>query len=199
MMKPLFFAKPETFRKWLESNHQFEQELLVGFYKKSSKRPSITWPESVREALCFGWIDGVRRAIDSDSYCIRFTPRRPNSVWSAINTNLIEELTTAGLMRPAGLRAFAYRNQEKSAIYAYEQRKTAKLDAALERQFRASAAAWTFFQAQSPWYRRTAIYWVTSAKKEETRLRRLATLIRSSAEARRIDSLNPGSRKGSGR
>jgi uncharacterized protein YdeI (YjbR/CyaY-like superfamily) len=194
-MKPVFFAKPENFRKWLESNHESRQELLIGFYKKGSKKPSITWPESVREALCFGWIDGVRRAIDAESYSIRFTPRRNNSTWSAINIKLVEELTTAGLMRPAGLRAFANRKDEKSGIYAYEQRKTAKLDAALEKRFRASPAAWTFFQAQAPWYRRTTTYWVTSAKKEETRGKRLEILISSSAAGRRIDQLNPGSRK----
>jgi uncharacterized protein YdeI (YjbR/CyaY-like superfamily) len=195
IMKPSFFASPQDFRKWLDHNHDSSEELIVGFYKKSCGKPSMTWPESVREALCFGWIDGVRRTIDAERYCIRFTPRRYKSRWSAINIKLAKELTAAGLMRRAGLRAFANRNPDKSAIYSYEQRKAAKLDTALERRFRASPAAWKFFQAQAPWYRRTATYWVTSAKKEETRLKRLATLISNSSRGRRIDLLNPASRR----
>ena len=194
-MKPIFFSTPNDFRNWLTLNHETQKELLVGFYKKSSGKPSITWPESVREALCFGWIDGVRRNIDEARYSIRFTQRRPNSTWSAINIKLVEELTAAGLMHPAGVRAFERRKKDRSAIYAYEQRKTAALGPIFERRFRASPEAWKFFLAQAPWYRRTSTYWVISAKKEETRLKRLAILIDSSAAGRRIHQLNPASRR----
>jgi uncharacterized protein YdeI (YjbR/CyaY-like superfamily) len=192
-VKPAFFPTPDDFRNWLKSNHESHKELLVGFYKKGSGKPSITWPESVREALCFGWIDGIRRNIDEESYSIRFTQRRTNSTWSAINIKLVEELTAAGLMQAAGLRAFERRKKDKSAIYAYEQRKTAVLGPTLERRFRAERQAWEFFRAQAPWYRRTSTYWVISAKKKETQLKRLGILIDSSAAGRRIDRLNPTS------
>jgi uncharacterized protein YdeI (YjbR/CyaY-like superfamily) len=162
--------------------------LRVGFYKKGSGKPSITWPEAVDEALCYGWIDGVRRGIDDVSYAIRFTPRKSRSTWSAVNIKRVEELARLGHMRPAGLAAFAERAGEKSGIYAYEQ-KAAQLDDEYERQFRANQQAWDFFQAQAAWYRRTAIWWVISAKKEETRLKRLATLIEESAQGRTIRPL----------
>ena len=142
--KPVFFATSKEFRALLEKHHETSPELLVGVHKKSGGKPSITWPESVREALCFGWIDGLRRTIDENSYSIRFTPRRTRSVWSAINIRLVEELTASGLMRPAGLRAFEKR-QDESAIYAYEQRKTAEFDSKLEKLFRKNAKAWKFF------------------------------------------------------
>jgi uncharacterized protein YdeI (YjbR/CyaY-like superfamily) len=195
-MEPTFFATPEDFRAWLEAHHDSETELLVGFYKKGSGRPSITWPEAVDQALCYGWIDGVRRRIDDDSYSIRFTPRKPSSTWSAVNVRRVGELTELGLMRPAGLAAFERRSDDRTAIYSYEQRKTAKLDAEQERRFRANPAAWKWFQAQPAGYRRTASYWVISAKRPETRERRLEQLIADSAAGRTIRSLTPPSGRG---
>lgn len=181
-----FFATPADFRKWLLANHARAPELWVGYRKKGSGQPSITWPESVDEALCVGWIDGIRKRLDDESYTIRFTPRKPQSIWSAVNIARVAELTRGGRMQPAGLAAFERRSEEKSAIYSYEQRKAAAFDEAHERQFRQNAAAWEFFQAQPPWYRRTATYLVVSAKKEETRQKRLADLIAASAAGRRI-------------
>jgi uncharacterized protein YdeI (YjbR/CyaY-like superfamily) len=185
-----FFATPAQFRKWLEANHDKAQELWVGFYKKETGRPSITWPESVDEALCVGWIDGIRKKLDDESYVIRFTPRKPQSTWSAVNIARVAELKRDGRMRPAGLAAFERRRDDKSAIYSYEQRKTAVFDEAAERQFRANAKAWEFFQSQPPWYRRTATYKVISAKREETRQKRLAELIADSAGGRRMRELD---------
>jgi uncharacterized protein YdeI (YjbR/CyaY-like superfamily) len=186
-MPPTFFAAPAAFRKWFEKHHEKESELLVGFYKKDSGKPSITWPESVDEALCFGWIDGVRRRIDDVSYSIRFTPRKAISNWSAINIARVAELAKLGLMRPAGLRAFERRRDDKSAIYAYENpvRTLAPDD---EKRFRANRNAWAYFTAQAPWYQRVAIYWVTGAKRVETRERRLAALIDDSAKRKRLDA-----------
>ena len=186
---PKFFGSPAEWRAWLEKHHANRQELWVGFYKRESGRPSITWPESVDAALCFGWIDGVRKSIDPVSYKIRFTPRKPRSIWSAINIKRAKELSKSGLMHAAGLAAFEKRDGDRSAIYAYEQRKTAKLPSDFEKRFRANAGASAFFQAQAPWYRRTSTYWVISAKKEETRLKRLAILIDCSARQRPIPSL----------
>jgi uncharacterized protein YdeI (YjbR/CyaY-like superfamily) len=188
-MKPTFFATPSEFRDWLAEHHDNSQELWVGFYKKGSGEPSITWPEAVDEALCFGWIDGVRKSIDDVSYTIRFTPRKPRSIWSAVNIKRAQELTNLGRMRPAGLRAFEERTAEKSGIYAYEQKNAAEFDAASEQQFRANKQAWDFFQAQAAGYRRTAIWWVISAKKEETRRKRLATLVEDSEHGRTIAPL----------
>ena len=187
--KPKFFATLNDWRAWLEKNHAGNEELWVGFYKRDSGRPSITWPESVDGALCFGWIDGVRKSIDSASYMIRFTPRKPRSIWSAINIKRVGELQKLGMMHAAGLAAFEKRNGDRSAIYAYEQRKTAKLPPKFEKQFRTQTGAWNFFQSQPPWYQRTSTYWVISAKKEETRLKRLATLIDCSQHKRTIPSL----------
>jgi uncharacterized protein YdeI (YjbR/CyaY-like superfamily) len=184
-MELAFFASPAAFRKWLEKNHDKASELMVGFYKKDSGKPSITWPESVDQALCFGWIDGVRRRIDDVSYSIRFTPRKRTSTWSAINIARVAELTKLGLMQPAGLRAFEQRRDDKSAIYAYENA-VRTLDPADEKKFRANRKAWQFFNAQPPSYRRVSIYWITSAKREETRARRLATLIDDSANGQRL-------------
>jgi len=184
-MEPTFFPTPAAFRKWLERNHASAAELLVGFYKRGSGKPSITWPESVDQALCFGWIDGVRRRIDDVSYSIRFTPRKQISNWSAINIARVAELTKLGLMRPAGLRTFEHRREDKSAIYSYENA-VRTFDPSDEKTFRANRKAWQFFNAQAPSYRRVCIYWVTSAKKEETRARRLATLINDSANGKRV-------------
>ncbi|HEX6620065.1 MAG TPA: YdeI/OmpD-associated family protein [Solirubrobacteraceae bacterium] len=195
-MQPTFFATPEDLRAWLEAHHDSETELLVGFHKKGLGRPSITWPESVDQALCFGWIDGVRRRIDDDSYSIRFTPRKQRSTWSAVNLRRVGELTELGLVRPAGLAAFERRSDDRTAIYAYEQRRTAKLDAEQERRFRANAGAWKWFQAQPAGYRRTASYWVISARRPQTRERRLEQLIENSAAGRTIRSLTPPSARG---
>jgi uncharacterized protein YdeI (YjbR/CyaY-like superfamily) len=188
-VEPIFFETPAHFRAWLEEHHEARRELLVGFYKKGSKRPSITWPQSVDEALCFGWIDGIRRGIDDESYSIRFTPRKPTSNWSSVNIARVAELTKEGRMRPAGIEAFERRSEKRSGIYAYEQRKTARLSADQQREFMANDAAWSFFQAQPPGYRQTATYWVVSAKREETRRKRLATLIEDSASGRRLGRL----------
>jgi uncharacterized protein YdeI (YjbR/CyaY-like superfamily) len=187
--KTLFFATPADFRAWLENNHALHTELSVGFYKRDSGKPSITWPESVDAALCYGWIDGVRNSIDAVSYRIRFTPRKPTSTWSAINLKRVAELTKLGLMHSAGIKAFEARKADKTGIYAYEQRKAAKLPPACEKKFRAHKKAWTFFQQQPPWYQRTAIYRVISAKQEATREKRLAELIRDSAAGLAIKEL----------
>jgi uncharacterized protein YdeI (YjbR/CyaY-like superfamily) len=188
-MEPTFFPTPADLRDWLERNHEKEKELLVGFYKKGSGKPSITWPELVDEALCFGWIDGIRRGIDEESYTIRLTPRKPTSNWSSVNIRRVGELTSEGRMTPAGLAAFEKRSEHRSGIYAYEQRKQAKLEPDQEREFRANAEAWSFFQAQPAGYRQTATYWVVNAKREETRRKRLATLIDDSASGRRLRHL----------
>jgi uncharacterized protein YdeI (YjbR/CyaY-like superfamily) len=191
--EPHYFETPGEFRAWLEEHHERARELWVGFYKKSSGKPSITWPEAVDQALCFGWIDGIRKSVDADSYTNRFTPRRPRSTWSAVNIRRVQELTSAGLMHPAGTAAFEQRTGENSAIYSYEQ-KDVQLGAEYEGKFRANQPAWSFFQAQAPWYRKTAIRWVTSAKREETRLKRLITLIEDSEHGRTIPPLTRGNR-----
>ena len=188
-MEPNFFASPNDFRAWLEEHHATETELLVGFHKKGSGKPSMTWPESVDQALCFGWIDGVRRRIDDERYAIRFTPRKPGSTWSAVNVKRARELLEEGLMRPAGLAAFERRADDRTAIYAYEQRKHAQLEPAMQECFEADEQAWTWFQAQPPHYRRAATHWVVSAKKPETRERRLMQLIADSRAGRTIKPL----------
>jgi uncharacterized protein YdeI (YjbR/CyaY-like superfamily) len=194
-MEPIFFEAPAEFRAWLEEHHGDETELLVGFHKKGTGRPSLTWSESVDQALCFGWIDGVRRSLGEHSYTIRFTPRKARSTWSAVNIKRATELIEEGLMRPVGLAAFERRSDDRSRIYAYEQRKQAKLDPAAEKEFRANRKAWAFFSEQAPWYRRTATHWVISAKKEETRRRRLRTLIEDSAQGRRLAQLTPPAKR----
>ena len=195
-MEPTFFATPDDFRAWLQVHHESATELLVGFHKKATGRPSITWPQSVDQALCFGWIDGVRHSLGDESYTIRFTPRKARSTWSAVNVRRFGELREADLVAPAGLQAFERRSDDRTAIYSYEQHKTAELGEAFEARFRADAAAWEWFQAQAPSYRRTATYWVVSAKRAETRERRLAELIADSAAGRRIRLLTrPGDRR----
>ncbi len=186
---------PADFRIWLEAHHDKLREQLVGFHKKSSGKPSMTWPESVEVALCFGWIDGVRKSIDETSYTIRFTPRKPTSTWSSININLVRDLTKKGLMRPAGLKAFAARNEKKSSIYSYEQRKNPRFTREQEKLFRANKTAWEFFRSQAPWYQRACTYWVISAKREETKLKRLSELISHSQNRRKIPRLTPTKKK----
>jgi uncharacterized protein YdeI (YjbR/CyaY-like superfamily) len=184
-MEPTFFATPADFRAWMEDHHEQEQELLVGFYKKDSGKPSITWPESVDVALCYGWIDGVRKGRDETSYTIRFTPRKPRSTWSAVNIKKVEDLTAQGLMRPAGIKAFEARNEDNSVIYAYEQ-ENPTLDAASEQIFRANEQAWQFFQSLPASYQKMAVWWVISAKRDDTRQKRLATLIADSEQGRTL-------------
>jgi uncharacterized protein YdeI (YjbR/CyaY-like superfamily) len=186
----MFFATPAEFRAWFAAHHATEQELWVGFYKKDSGRPSITWPESVDEALCVGWIDGIRKTIDAESYKIRFTPRKSTSTWSAVNIARVAELTKERRMKPAGLAAFEQRSEAKSGIYAYEQRENATFTPAEEKRFRANAKAWKFFQAQPAGYRKTTTWWVVSAKRDETRVKRLATLIEDSAAGLPIAQLD---------
>jgi uncharacterized protein YdeI (YjbR/CyaY-like superfamily) len=181
-----FFRSPSDFRKWLAQHHVTARELCVGYYKKNSGKRSITWSESVDEALCFGWIDGIRKSRDDLSYTIRFTPRKPKSTWSAVNIRRVQELARDRRMQPAGRKAFERRTPEKSGIYSYENRKNAVLNKSAEKQFRSSHAAWDFFQAQPPSYRQTAIWWVVSAKKEETRQTRLKKLIGNSACGKRL-------------
>ena len=190
-MDARFFETPAEFRAWLEAHHASADELLVGYYKKGTGRPSMTWPESVDEALCFGWIDGIRRRIDDESYSIRFTPRRARSVWSAVNITRAGELIEGGRMTPAGLAAFEARDEARSAIYSYEQRHRAALEPEQEQRLRANAAAWEWFQSRPPSWRRAAIYWVTSAKRAETRERRLAALIEGAAAGRMPKALTP--------
>lgn len=179
-----FFKSPGDFRKWLEKHHASATEQWVGFYKKGSGRPSITWPESVDQALCFGWIDGIRKSIDDESYKIRFTPRRSGSIWSAVNIKRVAELTKDGIMSPTGLKAFEARKEYKSGIYSYEQR-SAELPPAYERELKKNKAAWEFFHAQPAWYRKQVFWWVVSAKKEETRLKRLEKLIEKLTQRQR--------------
>lgn len=188
-MKPVFFSDPLKFREWLKKNHDKKTELLVGFYKVTSGKKSITWPQSVDEALCYGWIDGIRKSIDEESYTIRFTPRKPGSNWSAVNIKKIGELTEKGLMQPSGQEAFKRRKEEKSAIYTYE-KQPVELDKAFEKKFKANKAAWAYFQSKPPYYRKTAIGWVMQAKQEATRLRRLEMLINDSQAQRKIKSLD---------
>lgn len=184
-MAATFFATPQEFRKWLEKHHTSEKELLVGFYKVGTKKPSMTWSESVDQALCFGWIDGVRKSIDEHSYSIRFTPRKPTSIWSAINIKKVEELTKARLMTLEGQKAFDLRKEEKSAIYSHE-KEPATLDPDYEKQFKANKKAWEFFNNQAPSYRKVMLHWIMSAKQEKTRLSRLEKTIRESEQQKRI-------------
>ena len=195
-MKPVFFADREAFRAWLDEHHGTASELWMGLYKRGSGRPSISWPEAVDEALCFGWIDSVRQRIDDDSYMNRFTPRKPNSNWSGVNVRRVEELTKQRRMRAAGLKAFRERHEDKTATYSYEQRHQAKLDPVQERRFRSKKRAWEWFQTQPKGYRTTAVYWVMSAKRPETRERRLATLIEDSGKGRRVPPLRPRTGRG---
>jgi uncharacterized protein YdeI (YjbR/CyaY-like superfamily) len=189
-MKVILFKSSSDFRKWLEANSATARELWVSYHKKATGKPSMTWPESVDEALCFGWIDGLRKSIDETSYKIRFSPRRPRSIWSAVNTKRFQELAETGRVIPAGLKAFEARQENRSGIYSYEHR-TERLPEPYETIFKRNKAAWKFFQSRPPGYRKTAGWWVVSAKKEETRLKRLGALIEDSAEGRTIGPLSP--------
>ncbi|ANY69533.1 bacteriocin-protection protein [Paenibacillus sp. BIHB 4019] len=193
----IFFESPAEWRSWLEQNHEQETMLWVGFRKKSSGKRSMSWPESVDEALCFGWIDGIRKSIDEESYKIRFTPRKKGSIWSAVNMQRVPELTAGGLMHPAGLAAYERRKEAKSAVYAYEQKpEHIALAPAEEAAFREQEAAWSYFQKQRATYQKSALWWVISAKKEETRSKRLRTLIDDSAMGRTLQQFTPIVKKG---
>ena len=184
-MKPRFFSSPEKFRKWLEDNHEVADELIVGFWKVVTGKPSMTWSESVDEALCFGWIDGVRKKLDQDSYSIRFTPRRTGSVWSSINLTKVEQLKEKGKMRPAGIAAYEKRRDDRSGIYSYEN-VPRELGTEYEQLFKESKNAWDFFESQAPWYKRQMTSWVVGAKQETTRQKRLAKLIEACEQKRRL-------------
>jgi uncharacterized protein YdeI (YjbR/CyaY-like superfamily) len=186
---PRFFADPAAFRAWLEEHHAVADEVVVGYRRRASGLASITWPESVDIALCFGWIDGIRRSLDETSYSIRFTPRRPRSIWSAVNVRRFGELEAEGLVMEAGRAAFAARRDDRTAVYTHEQAETPELDEAFTARFMASADAWEWFQLQPPFYRRQAAHWVMSAKKQETRERRLAALIADSEAGLRVGPL----------
>ena len=180
-----FFETQDEFRKWLESNYNKENELIVGFYKVNSGKPSMNWSQSVDQALCFGWIDGVRNSIDKESYSIRFTPRRITSNWSAINIKKIEDLTKAGLMKPAGLKAFSLRNENKSGIYSHEN-DTRFLESNYEMQFKENKKAWDFFMEQAPSYKKAIMRWIMSAQQEKTRQSRLEKTINESEQQKRV-------------
>ena len=183
-MKPKFFKSQSEFRQWLEKHHATEKELIVGFYKKLSNKPSITYPEALDEALCFGWIDGVRKNVNADTYTIRFSPRKPKSIWSNVNVRHIERLKKLGRMTPAGLAAFEARDPKRTGIYSFENRPR-ELAPEYEKTFRMNRKAWQFFEQEPPSIKRTCIFWVMSAKQEETRIRRLNQLIESSAKGER--------------
>jgi len=185
--EPRFFTSAAAFRRWLEKNHAKVQELWIGFWKLHTGRGGLTYLDAVDESLCYGWIDGLKKRYDDDAFMQRFTPRRPTSIWSAINIRKVEGLRKAGRMAEPGLRAYALRDPARSAIYSFE--KPRALDAALEKRFRARRRAWTYFEAQPPGYRRLAMHWVMNAKREETRASRLAQLIADSAQGRRAPAV----------
>ena len=183
-MEPIFFKTPADFREWLRQNADKQTELLVGFYKIGSGKPSITWPQAVDEALCFGWIDGVRRSIDAESYCNRFTPRKAKSNWSAVNIKKVEELNKQGLMQPAGLAIFAKREEGRSRVYSFEN-EAHVLKPEYEKQFKANTKAWEFFKSQAPWYIKVSLHRIMTAKQEKTQLSRLEGLIKASENGER--------------
>ncbi len=189
MPEARFFATPRDWRAWLEAHHETESELWLGFFKVGSGRPSISWSQSVEEALCFGWIDGVRRSVDAEAYMIRFTPRRPSSAWSEVNLRSFAALEQRGLVTPAGRAAHARRRDDRTGIYSFENRKQAVLSPTQEARFRADQAAWDYFTSRPQSYRTAAIWWVISAKREATRERRLAQLIADSKDGRTIGPL----------
>jgi uncharacterized protein YdeI (YjbR/CyaY-like superfamily) len=197
---PRFFASGADFRTWLEGHHASTAELWIGFWKANTGRAGLTYLEAVDEALCFGWIDGLRKGFDEHAYVQRFTPRRATSTWSAINLRKVEGLIAAGRMHAAGLAAHESRDPARTGLYSFERSQPAALEPALEKRFRANRAAWRFFGEQPPGYRRVALHWVTSAKRLETRERRLGALIAASAKGLRLPALAgkpPGVGRGS--
>lgn len=187
-MKPKFFSTPAEFRKWLEENHDKASELMIGFHRKFSGKKSITYPEALDEALCFGWIDGVRRKLDETSYVQRFTPRKPRSIWSLVNVRHVERLTKEGRMQPPGLEAYERRTPERTGIYSFENRPK-QLSPAYEKRFRQNKKAWKFFEEQPTYYKNLIIFRIMSAKKEETQIRRLEQTIECSANGERVGVL----------
>lgn len=192
-MKPKFFSTQKDLRMWFEKNYDKESELFVGFYKVSSGKPSVNWSQSVDEAICFGWIDGIRKSINEESYMIRFTPRKPNSNWSAINIKKVEQLTKLGLMKTAGIAAFEKRKEKNSEIYSYEKRDE-KFSTDFLKQLKSNKKAWAFFSSQPPYYQRVTQHWVMSAKQEATRIKRLHILIRDCAAGEKIRPMKVGSK-----
>lgn len=186
----IFFKSQIEFQKWLQKYHNKADEIFVGFYKVHTKKESITYQQALDEALCVGWIDGIRKSIDAERYQIRFTPRRKGSKWSQVNIRCAKELIISGKMKPAGLKEFENRKKYNSVKYSYEE-KIEKLCSDYEMKFKANKLAWEFFQKQAPYYKRTVSFWIMSAKKEETRLRRLQILINDCANNKKIDLLNP--------
>jgi len=191
---PVFFESPNAFRRWLDKHHQKETELWVGYHKVKTGKPSLTWPQSVDQALCYGWIDGIRRSLGEEGYMIRFTPRRATSIWSAVNIKRAKELIAEGLMKPAGQKAFETRDEKRANRYSYE-RDNAAFSAEQEKEFRKNKTAWAFFSEQPPWYRKVGTHYVVSAKRAETQARRLATLIADSASGRRLNGIDEYSAK----
>lgn len=189
--EPVFFEKEEEFGQWLNEHHSDTDELWVGYYKTKTGIPSITWPESVDRALCYGWIDGIRKSLDDQRYMIRFTPRRPSSIWSAVNLKRIKELIAEGRIQPSGLEVYQNRSKERSERYSYEQKK-ARLDEAFAAKFKENVQAWSFFQTLPPSTRKPSVWWVMSAKRQSTRERRLQTLIDCSAKGEKIPPLRVG-------
>jgi uncharacterized protein YdeI (YjbR/CyaY-like superfamily) len=190
-LNPIYFESPAAFRAWLEEHHETETEVWVGYFKKATGKQGMSWSQAVDEALCFGWIDGIAKRVDHERHQQRFTPRKPASNWSAINVGKVAALRAEGRMRPAGEAAFARRTDDRSNVYSFEQREDPRLEPEQQAQLEADAAAWAYFQSKPPSYRRTAIWWVISAKRPETRARRLATLIADSAAGRTIKPLTP--------
>lgn len=182
---PVYFASAAEFRQWLEKNHQTENELVVGYHKVHTRKPSMSWSESVNEAICFGWIDGIRKPVDGNRYTIRFTPRNPKSNWSAINIEKAEEMIRLGKMTPAGMKAYERRSEARSLVYRYENRPE-RFSEELEATFRENPEAWEFFSKQAPSYQKVMIFWVMSAKQEKTRYSRLEKLITTSRQGKRI-------------
>ena len=195
----IYFESREALRSWFEAHHETADELWIGYHKKRTGRPTVSWSDTVDEALCFGWIDGVRYSVDEDRFRQRLTPRRKGSNWSAVNIAKVERLLAEGLMRPAGIAAFEARRPDRSAIYSYERRHEARLSGIEEERFRANDAAWTWFQARPPSYRTAAVWWVVSVKRADTRERRLASLIEESAAGRTLKALTPAGRRPDGR
>jgi uncharacterized protein YdeI (YjbR/CyaY-like superfamily) len=193
--EPIYFESPAAFRAWLEEHHATETEVWVGMWKKATGKQGLSWAQAVDEALCFGWIDGVMRRVDDERHIQRFSPRKPSSNWSAINIANVERLRKEGRMRPAGEAAFARRRDDRTAVYSHEQRRNPQLSPEEQAQLEADEAAWAYFSARPPSYRRQATWWVISAKRPETRARRLATLIADSAAGRPIKPLTPPAKR----
>ena len=194
MQKPTFFKAPNELHKWFQKNYNKSTELWIGFYSVKSGKRAATYKEALDEALCYGWIDGIRKNVDEDSYTIRFTARKKKSIWSNVNTKRMKELIEMGRVQPSGIAAFNEREAKRAGIYSFEQ-DTHQLSPSFERKFKANKKAWKFFSSKPPWYQRTSIYWVTSAKQEVTRIKRLETLMNDSENERTIRLLTRTSKK----